>query len=138
MSYSSSIVSPEVKLHDAATSFAVPTDNTFGADVTVQRDANGNAPSAEMIRIEGSAATTLTGPVGLYGYLASSSKMYLIGILNNGADIVIPGANTGFAQEIEFATIFDRLSIGPLTGTLTPSGGASVTVYVNPIQTTVR
>jgi hypothetical protein len=127
-----------VVLHAASNSFAMPTDNTFGGDITLWEDGTGYSPSDADLKIVGSAATTLTGPVWLYGVRGVIA--FAIAPLNGSADIKIGGATTGYATALSAVGTFERLAIGPVPGAaaIVPSAGATVTVTVSVIRTVDR
>lgn len=134
----------EVTLASAVSSIAFPTGASDGADIS--RDSSGAPNSAGGVSMAGkwklngtgdvdaavfvvsSAAMSLSGGVGLYGYRTDLTKWFFLGPLNGGSAITTLGANTGFSAVVEFAGIYDRLAVGPLTSTaVTPSTG-TVTV----------
>ena len=128
----------EVTLHAAATSLPMPTLATQGADVTSWRDDRGGfAYEGVRLSIVPSAACDLAGPVGLYAY--DGAAWELIGTLNNGQDIVLGSATTGWADDVS-AGAFQRVAIGGVYSetsgavTITPTNGASVTVKAAPIE----
>jgi hypothetical protein len=117
----------ESALVTMAVSATRPAASTDGVDIMPWR-ANGLfAPPLAGMFISGSVALTLQAPAGgvrgveLYGWRLS--KWWLIGYLNDGADIVINGAGLGYAQEVNILGIFERLCVVgvPTTGTVTAS-----------------
>jgi hypothetical protein len=117
-------------LHNAAASFPQPTAIDGGGTIESWRDGRGFSPAEADISILGSAACTLAGPLGLYG--ERFGKVYLIGLLNNGQDITIQGANVGFAQQVSGVGTFERLLLGGVSGTVTPTAG-TITVKATPL-----
>lgn len=119
-------------IQTAAATLPVPVAAGGGGDISGGRDQEGFSAEDWNIHIAGSAATVLTGPVALYGE-KDSGELGFIGKLNNGEDIRIASAAVGFDEPVAGAGLFKRLLVGGLTGTVTPSGGATVTVTALPI-----
>lgn len=127
----------EVTLLNAASTIAYPTSSSDGADISADKigpDSAGKWKQAgagdtdAAIFITSSTAMTLSGPVGLYGYRADKTKWYLLGALNSGSAIATLAATTGFSCVVEFAGVFDRLAIGPLTSSSVTTSAGTVTV----------
>lgn len=81
-----------------------------GADIT---DLKQNSLSARHQRVRldlASGACTLTGPVVIYG--EDRGKVYKIGVLNDGDDIVLASPG-GYAAILQFVGIYDRFGLSP-------------------------
>jgi len=121
-----------------AVTFAVtatrPTSDSDGVDITGWRLTAGYVycPGVAVLRLQGSAALTLASPTDgldgpeLWGY--RDAAWWRLGYLNNGLDILIVGADQGFAAEVDFVGVFDRIAVAG-----TPSAG-SVTAILTPLQ----
>lgn len=124
-----------IALHEAAASFPMPTSASAGASLEIWTSVGGR-PLYVDLTLTADKATTLTGPVGLYG-VRGTEKPVLVGELNGGENVVIGGADTGVAFSV-LAGAFDRLAIGGVAGaTIVPTAGAVVTVAARPIHVTV-
>lgn len=122
-----------ITLHDAATSFPMPTAETAGASIERWRATYSGKPFHLDVTFTADTATALTGPVGLYG-IRGNEKPVLVGELKGGENIVVGGANTGASFAVS-AGAFDRLVVGGVAGaTITPSNSAEVTVTVRPLH----
>lgn len=142
LGFSSSSAGPQiVKLRpdlavtalSAVSSLPVPTGGNSGASMATWSNGLGYPPDA-IIEITGNGATTLTGPVGLYGGSLADGQEYLLGKLNGGSDISIGGTSTGYAEKVTYVSVYDYLTIGGIGATITPSGGKTVTVKAVPLS----
>lgn len=117
----------EVVLASAVSSIALPTAATDGRAIDVaptsagpaagvwKQNNQGQADGA--VFWESSAAVTLTAPIALFGYRTDTAKWYNLGPLNGGQAIATQGASVGGMTVVQFASVFNRLALGPLTGT---------------------
>lgn len=119
-------------LHSAAASFPQPTAIGGGGVVSTWRDDQGFGPDLANIEMIGSVACTLTGPVALYA--ERRGIVYFVGLLNYGSDIYIQSATVGWSQVIAGVGGAERLLVGGLAATVTPSAGV-VTVKATPVAT---
>lgn len=124
-----------ITLHSAVTSFATPT-GTGGADISSARG-YGAGPQGWTIEMTASVATVITGPLAIYDE-ADDGSIHEAGLLNDGADIIIPSVGIGVEWEVNLGTA-KKLQVGtaptaanPTGWTSTPSGGAAVTVKARP------
>lgn len=121
-----------ITLHNAANNFPVPAAAGIGGDCSRWQTLNKNVgPAAVDLQLKGSAGTTLTGPVAVYVEDDTGSPDE-VGVLNGGADIVIPNAVVGVRFSVNVGP-FKRLAIACKGATTAPSGGATVTVKARPI-----
>lgn len=128
-----------VTLHSAVTQFTTPT-GSGGADITAARanlGAIGAAPEGWDLEFSASAATVITGPLAIYEE-KDDGTIDQAGLVNDGADIIIPSAGVGVEFEVNLGTA-KKLQIGtaptaanPTGWTSTPSNGATVTVKIRP------
>lgn len=122
----------ESQLVTVAVAAARPSLAGDGVDITSWRTNGEFSSRMAALFLDGSAAQTLTSPTGgtkgveLWGYRLS--QWWLIGIINNGEDVVIVGTGQGFACEIDVVGIFEKLAIAG-----TPSTG-SCQASLAPIQ----
>jgi len=135
--------STEIVLADASASIALPTSATDGVSIGVTRQAGGagawkennQAHADAAIFVETSQATTLSAALGLFGYRADTSYWYLLGALNGGSAITTPNAAVGISTIVEFAGVYDRLAVGPFTGsTAVTPGAGTITVRATMIR----
>lgn len=117
----------------ASNSLAVPSSATAGGDIRGWLY-DGKSRQDVVVLITGSAATTLTGPVCLFGSRVADSVTYQLGQLNQGSDVTVAGTATGYAEKLAFVGVFDYLTVGGCTATITPSNSATVTVKVMPVD----
>lgn len=127
---SSSYSGAPVTLHDAAASFPQPTAAGGGGNIAGWR-VDGFGPATIDISIRGSAACTMSGPLGIYGE-KDNGEVGFLGYLNNAEAIRIQSATVGFNQQISAAGIFKYLLVGGVSATVTPSAG-TITVKATPI-----
>lgn len=123
----------ENKLVNVAVSANRPTNAGDGVSILDWRT-NGefSSPIAALF-LDGTVAQTISSPTGgndgveLWGYRLS--QWWLIGVLNDGADIVIVGSGQGRALEVDIIGIFEDLAIAG-----TCSAGSNM-AGLAPIQT---
>ena len=120
-----------ITLHSAVTSFTTPTASG-GADISAAR-AYGAGPEGWTIAFTASAATVIPGPLAIWDE-EDDGAILNAGLLNDGADIIIPSSTVGVEYEVNLGTA-KKLQVGPaptatnLTGsTSTATNGATVTV----------
>jgi hypothetical protein len=122
-----------VTLHSAqGTSFVQPTAIGGGADVTGWINEQGYGPDLAAVDILGTAAATITGPLALYA--ERRGKLYFVGQLNYGLDIVLQGAEVGWSGVIAGVGGAERLLVGGISTAALISTG-SITVKAYPIAT---
>lgn len=122
-----------VTLHAAqTTSFTQPTALGGGGEVVKWINGQGYGPDLANIEITGSAAATITGPVALYA--ERRGKVYFVGLMNYGQDIVLQGADVGFSQVIAGVGGAERLLLGGVTGAALISTG-TIAVRAYPVAT---
>lgn len=121
-----------VTMHNGTNSLPVPTGGSAGGAISWAQGLG--VPVDAIVEITGNGATTLTGPVGLYGGSTTDGQEYLLGKLNGGNDVVLAGSNSGYAEKVSFVGLFDHLAIGGISGTITPTASKTVTVKVIPIS----
>jgi hypothetical protein len=113
------------------------------ADVTAWRTAAPAAPYTHVVLefTATSASTFGTGAVGqgigLFGELTATGKRYLLGVLGYGLGAVLPqiqiiSATVGFAQIVEYVPVYDKLSVGGISGAIGPD--TTLTVTARPIS----
>jgi hypothetical protein len=82
-----------------------------GTDISALRTNNGgNSARYQRIRLTASETQTLAGPVEFGGEV--DGKVYYIGKLNNGDDIVM-AAGKGYAEVTQFVGTYDRFWLNP-------------------------
>lgn len=118
---------------------ARPVNAGDGADITGWRGAMGGyAPLWFTLFLFATAACNLTSPTGgangveVWMYFTDQAKWTLVGYLNKGQPIPIVGANQGYAENLEFVGIGDRLAIAAAA-----SGGQTASGAAEPIETRV-
>lgn len=106
-----------------------------GVDITNWRVTGLFGPPLASVMLGGTLAANVSSPTGgangveVWGYVQTA--WWLIGYLNNGADVPLAGAGQGFAQEMDVIGIFERLAIagtpsaGVVTATLVPMASFS-------------
>lgn len=108
-----------------------PSGATDGVDTTGWYS-GGMAPGRVYVAIDGSVAATLSDPTGgtagveIWGY--ESAQWFIVGILNDGADVPIVGGSQGSAFVVDLGRAYDRLAIAG-----TPSAGA-ITSRIVPLD----
>lgn len=89
-------------------------------------------PLAATVFLTAAGAVTLNAVGGanspeVWGYRVDHGKWYLLGVLNKGVAISILAASEGYAEQIQFPGVFDRLAI--------VGAGAGAAAAIEPMET---
>lgn len=123
-----------VTLHEAVASLTVPSDAAAdGGSVLHWRFVEGFGYDAASIKIKASGATSV-GALGLYA-VDDHDDISFIALLNNGETISVLNGVICFSQVVFGVGIAKRLIVGGVTGTVTPTSGATLTITATPIIT---
>ena len=128
-----------ITLASAVSTFTTPSTANTGTDVASwATNHNRAAPTSVAISFTASGATVVAGPIAIWE-TRSDGTVLMAGLLNDGADIIIPGANAGTEYAVNLGTA-SKLQVAPaptstnLTGsTSTATNAATVTVKATPI-----
>lgn len=133
-----------ITLLDGVTTLAHGGAVTF-ADVTAWRTAAPAAPYTHVV-LEFTAtdpAVFGTGAVGqgigLFGELEATGERYLLGVLGYNLGAVLPqitiiSATVGQAQIVTYVPVYDKLSVGGISGAIALGGDVALTVIARPIR----
>ncbi len=114
----------------AATAIVATRPSVVGDGVSVASFPYGT--SRICIELDGDAAITLSDPtagtlgveVWAWDAAFSTGQWFLVGILNNGADILLVGAAQGWAEVLDLGRPYDRLCVSATEST----GAATYTI----------